>query len=479
MRAEGGADRGPRRAPAGEAPSPAAAGHAPLAPHRFFLVASLLFGAALGAVTPPFHVPDEPAHFYRAYLVSEGRLDLLPERRVHARVLPRSLFELAKAGLADVRFRSHVRIPEGTLGRLARTRLDPERRVSVHFPQTLQYTFLPYAVPGAAILAGRAAGADPLVLLYLARASNLLLGTLAVLVAIRLLPAMRWWLAALALTPIATALRASVSADVLGMSAAVVLVAVAWRLASSEGASRARHLALATGAAVLLCAARPPYAPLALLPLLAAPRALRAGRVRAWRLAHVTLAGAATAWGFLTAMRVGFTRAGTGIDPARQLRFALDHPLTVIEAVVTDYAIHAPRYLGELVGRLGWLDTPLPWAMVAAYLLVLAVLLAVDGDGRLTVPRLQRLAVLATLVAALLGIGASQYLVWTRVGAERLPDGIQGRYFLPVALTVAWLAHRAPPGKVAWQRLIPQAMAVFVPLVAMGTLWVVWRRYYG
>ena len=263
------------------------------------------------------------------------------------------------------------------------------------------------------------------------------------------------------------------------MSAAVVLVAVAWRLASAGAAVRPRHLALATGAAVLLCAARPPYAPLALLPLLAAPSALPAARVRAWRLAHLALAAAATAWGFLTAMRVGFTRAGTGIDPVRQLRFALDHPFTVLEAVVVDYAGHVRRYLAEMVGRLGWLDTPLPPAMIAAYLLLLAALLAVDGDGRVAVPRVQRLAVLASLAAALLGISASQYIVWTRVGAERIPDGIQGRYFLPVALTVAWLAHRAPRGEVAWQRVIPRAMAAFVPVIALVTLWVVWRRYYG
>ena len=450
-----------------------------MAPHRFFLAASLLFGAALGAVTPPFHVPDEPGHFYRAYRVSEGRLDLLPERRAHARVLPRSLFAVAQTGLAGVKFQSQARIPKGTLARLARVPLAPDLRVPVHFPQTLQYTFLPYAVPGAAILVGRIAGADPLVLLYLARAANLLFGTLAIVAAIRLLPAMRWWLVALALTPMATALRASASADVLGMSAAVVLVAVAWRLVSDDGPARQRHLALATAAAVLLCAARPPYAPLALLPLLAAPSAPAAWRVRAWRLGHLALVAAATAWAFLTAMRVGFTRAGTGIDPARQLRFALDHPFTVLEAVVADYAVHVPRYLSQLVGRLGWLDTPLPWAMIAAYLLLLAALLAVDGDPRLAVLPVHRVAGISGLVATLLAIGASQYLVWTRVGAERIPDGIQGRYFLPVALTVAWLAHRAPPGEVAWQRVIPRAMAIVIPLVALVTLRVVWRRYYG
>ena len=47
-----------------------------IAPGRFVLVAVLLFGATFAVVTPPFQVADESGHFYRAYRVSEGRLDL-------------------------------------------------------------------------------------------------------------------------------------------------------------------------------------------------------------------------------------------------------------------------------------------------------------------------------------------------------------------------------------------------------------------
>ena len=45
-----------------------------LTPRRVFLVSAVLGGAAFIVTTPPFQVPDEPAHFYRAYSVSEGRL---------------------------------------------------------------------------------------------------------------------------------------------------------------------------------------------------------------------------------------------------------------------------------------------------------------------------------------------------------------------------------------------------------------------
>jgi hypothetical protein len=264
------------------------------------------------------------------------------------------------------------------------------------------------------------------------------------------------------------------------MSAAWITVAAAWRLATGGGGrARPALLALATGAAAVLGAARPPFAPLALLPLLAPARRPPAASPWPWRLAHSALVGAATAWGFLTAMRVGFTREGTGIDPVAQLRFALAHPLVATEAVLADLADHGGRYLGELVGKLGWLDTPLPGALVAAYLLVLAALLVAGGEPGLAVPLAHRLAAGGAFAATVLAIGASQYLVWTPVGASRIPDGIQGRYFLPAALALAWAVHRAPRGEGAWRRALPWALGAFVALAAAVTLRVVWRRYYG
>lgn len=449
-------------------------------PHRFFLIASLLFGLALGTLTPPFHVPDEPSHFFRAYRLSEGRLDLIPTPRAHSRPLPRSVFELANTGLAGIKFETHLTLPEGTFERLAKIRLEPRERILVHFPQTLQYTAVPYLVPATAILVGRMAGAEPLALFYLARLANLIFGTVAVVAALRLLPAMRWWLTALALMPMASALRASLSADVLGMSAAVVVTAVSWRMASAEaGPIHRRHLLLATVGSALLCAARPPYAPLALLPLLASGSRLPARRPWLWRAAHVALASAATAWGFVTAVRVGYTKAGSGIDPSAQLEFAVRNPLVPTEAILADYWSNTDRYLSQMIGKLGWLDTPLPVALRAGCLLFLLALLVVDGGPTLAIGARARVAVGLVLAASLVGIAGSQYLVWTPVGGERIPAGIQGRYYLPLALAVAWLLHRRPLGDMEWQRLLPRITLGVVVAVAAVTLWVVRARYYG
>src|SRR3954465_5827974 len=43
-------------------------------PHNFFLCAALFFGILYSIIIPPFQVPDEPNHFYRAWQSAEGKL---------------------------------------------------------------------------------------------------------------------------------------------------------------------------------------------------------------------------------------------------------------------------------------------------------------------------------------------------------------------------------------------------------------------
>src|SRR5687767_10194893 len=129
-------------------------------PARFFAAASLVFGALLIALTPPFQTPDEPAHLFRAWSISEGTLFARGGASV-----PRSLVDAAAAGLARPAF--------------ARTPLRPGDRVFVatvadswRHPLAYtapSYTPLGYAVAAPATLLGRALSLSPVALVYLGR----------------------------------------------------------------------------------------------------------------------------------------------------------------------------------------------------------------------------------------------------------------------------------------------------------------------
>jgi uncharacterized membrane protein len=410
-------------------------------PDRFLLVTGLLYGIGMAVVQPPFQVPDEPGHFYRAYRVSEGRLDLVPKPGRAKADLPVSVQKVATSLLGDLPFHPERKIAPRRILAAFRVPLEPERREPAWFAGRSLYPFFPYVPQALAIALGRAFEAPPLALLYLARLGNVLAGTLMLALAVRWLPAYRWLAVMVALTPMALSLQGSASADVTSIGAGFLLAAGVARLAWGEqGSVRRGDLALLTASAAVLCASKTVYLPLALLPLLVPPDRFPRGKRAAFLLLHLSLSLAVTIWSILLARTAGTVRLDAPTDPGRQIRDALAHPLDFLQLVAHDYLVHAPRYLAQFVGKLGWLDTTLPVAFQLTYLAVLLALVCMDANPKIEIRAWQRCLIGSLTLATLIFISASQYAIWTPYGAKFI-EGIQGRYFLPLAPAAVWLFH--------------------------------------
>lgn len=446
-------------------------------PGRFVLAAALLSGAAFAVVTPPFQVPDETAHFYRAYRVSEGRLDLIPRPGRTEGPLPASVHRIGDL-FADLPFHPERRTSPRAILAAFRIPLAPERREPVFFPNTLQYTFVPYVPQAMGIAAGRLLGAPALALLYLARLANLLCGAVAIAFAVRRLPAFAWLAAMVALTPMSLSLLGSASADVTTIASSFVLVSTVAKLVWGTEGIRRRDLFLLAAASAVLCASKPPYLLLALLAVLIPAARLPRGRRASFLLLDFAVSLCAASWATVTARSVGFIRLNAGLDPGRQIHDALLHPLRFLGVVAMDYAVHAPRYLSQIVGRLGWLDVQLPMPFLAAYLVLLLALVFLDAGTALEVRPWQRGVVAAAVLAAMTLVSASQYAVWTPYGADFI-EGLQGRYFLPLVLPAVWIFHsRRWAGRVG-PRPLGMALAVLSVLSCGIALWALVGRYYG
>jgi uncharacterized membrane protein len=446
-----------------------------IAPGRFVLAAALLFGATFAIATPPFQAPDETEHFDRAYWVSEGRLDLLPVPVRTAAPLPESVNRIGEM-FGDLAFHPERRTSPRAILAALRIPLAPERREPVSFPGSLKYSCVPYIPQAIGIAAGRLLGAPALALLYLARLTNLLFGALAVAFAVRRLPAFAWLATMVALTPMALHLLGSASGDVTTLASSFVLVSTVARLAwGTEEATRGDLLLMAAASAVL-CASKP--LPLAFLVLLIPAARFPRGRRAAFLLFHFGLSLLAASWSIVRARAMDYRRLETGTDPGRQIHDVLLHPFHFFRVVLMDYAVHAPRYLSQLVGRLGWLDTPLPAPLLVAYLAVLLALVFLDASPRIEVRPWQRGIAAAVVLAGMTFVSATEYTTWTPYGADFI-EGIQGRYFLPLVLPAAWIfqsrrwAGRAEPGRLG------MALGAF-SVVSWGiALWALVGRYYG
>jgi uncharacterized membrane protein len=223
--------------------------------------------------------------------------------------------------------------------------------------------------------------------------------------------------------------------------------------------------ALAAVLVALICLAKPPYLPIALMLLLPLPpvRFLRQARPELLRRVGVLIvvAGLVVGWAGFAIIHVTSSipyppeMAGPlwpgdpaqtfdATDVGAQLRVLFADPLRLVTLPVTTL-LHDVNMVFMMIGVLGWLDVMLPkWIYGAWQWAALAALLAdAIGQSRTALPSWFRppaltdtMLLLLGVFSAFLGIYLSQYLIWTHVGLARI-DGPQGRYLLPLIPVVA------------------------------------------
>ena len=126
----------------------------------------------------------------------------------------------------------------------------------------------------------------------------------------------------------------------------------------------------------------------------------------------------------------GFHMGLAGIDVAAQKNFILTHPAEFLSAFVTSLANPDVWFAKIFIGILGIVNVHLPQAFYPAYT---ALLIIAASFGRLQLNPFSRAVIFFSTLLTILGVFAIEYLIWTPVGGKII-TGVQGRYFIPIAL---------------------------------------------
>lgn len=452
-------------------------------PSRAFAFLAPVLGLLFLILTPPFQVPDEPEHFYRAYQLSEGRLLGRTERGGEAAraggVLPKSLETAAELAMGDVPHNESVKVDRVALRSAWAVPLASRDRAFLDFPTTVLYSPIPYLPQVTAALAGKLFRARPLMLLYLMRLANLAAWLILAGAAIRMTPIFKWVFLLLALAPMSLSQAASASADAATNGAAFLLIALVLRAALRPGAGpglKEKAAVAALAAAVALC--KPVYAVLPLF-ILIIPAARLGGSNKKRPFAILTLL---SAWGLTAAWSLAASGASVplqaGASALGQARYALAHPDVFLGALWHSVSVHVQDHFPEFVGQLGWLDVTLPLGLVWAFYLALAGAGLTDKVPGLSLSRGRRAYALGLAAAGALAVLLMIYAFWNPVESPGI-EGVQGRYFIPFGplaclalynLRLPPLLHDSRPA-----RLALTAFAAFAPALA---LFVLVLRYY-
>lgn len=415
------------------------------------LLTGLPTALLLAFAVPLGHVPDERYHVLRADSLLYGVV--IGHRQ--------SLDGHPAAGvLADPAMTSVITLPERpddlspqpmNDAMAARARAVPWNinPVFVRDEAMAGYQPLPYLPAAVAIAGVRMAGGSPFAAFHAARLANLMAFFLIGVLSLGVTRSGHAVMATVLLLPMTLSLAASCSQD--GLLIACTALACACLTRAADRLAGPRWAARASMLLAVVIASKPPYAPLALLLLVPLRRpltmrlllsALPLLAAGVWTIAELHWAavppwrGPALAGPFWPGPR---TASFEGPDFSAQLSVLASSPSLSVTLPIRAMLGGSNWLLHQAIGVLDYLCIVLPRGLYAVWFLALPAAIAADclaSQGMAGLRHRDRVFVAALIATTAFAISLALYVQWTPVGMPWIA-GLQGRYFLPLALALS------------------------------------------
>ncbi|MCH4024613.1 MAG: DUF2142 domain-containing protein [Acetobacter sp.] len=402
----------------------------------FFALLSV-FSSAF--IVPPFQVPDKDAHFTRAAEIGEGHFIGYRQGGLSGDLLPSDLEPILHV---TENLKGHPdRRPDAEHLSLAEKTKWTGTPLLFGFPNTVIYGPVCYLPQAAAIAMARLNDRPILTSLRLGRLAAGLSFVIISTMALCLCQKGRFFLLVLLSLPMTLWLAGSVSQDGNLIALCALLSAILSRYASSDRSSLLLQVLTGCGFGVIAMA-KPPLLPLAFLPSLLATSRPTVLRTLLCPAIACCLAGT---WFVLGLLPTELPKTTIQIAQAQRVR---SDPFIFMKALWRSLIVLHHGWLDQFIGMAGWLDTALPrsFLRLSRFVLVLSFLsgFSIRRHIRPTYAMLLRNAAIISIIGtSVLGIFLSLFLIWTPPDSP-LIDGIQGRYFLPVACFLCLLFPNKP-----------------------------------
>lgn len=437
-------------------------------PWIFLLVclASSLFQAWL---LPPFQGPDELAHAYRVDLTTFGKLvaERVKVGDVAGGPADMSLYE-AHLPFSKLPFHAGDKVNIADFAKAELSRWDG-RTTRTGYPGSAIYPPFFYLPQGAGLAVGKLLDLSVVQSLFLARSANAIVCSLIGFAALLLAGRGRFAMFSVLLLPMSMSLYSTLSNDGLVIvTTALGCAAISRGLGEGRPMRRGEVIA-ATVCFALVAATKIPYVLFALVFLCSDMEKRR------WRwTALASVFAAAIGWALFMSLVVqtALTSPGSGVDPGLQVKWLLGHPFQILPIAIKTMQLNFDPYCNMFIGVLGWLDTVLPQIYHRMAWAVLGLAFVASASvGREAAWRGLPLMTAAVLVVTFAGIHGALYVSWNPVGHDFV-TGVQGRYFLPMAIFASLLIDAERPllptrGLAGWVHKGVVAAVLAFPLVSL------------
>lgn len=455
-------------------------------PERFFLLVAGIFGILFLFLVPPFQVPDEPNHFYRAWQISEGGyISVKQDKRVGG-YLPASLENVVQPFFHLI-WAKDMKAKDINISSLFKISLNDKEKKFYDFNNTAMYSPICYLPAAFALSILKIFDTPPLYAFYGARLATLFFWIVMIYYAIKIIPIYKWLFSFLALLPMSLFINMSISADVVTNAVCFLFIAFVLNCAYDDRPFSKKRLLLLLLLVFLLVSVKSIYAPLILLVFIIPKHKFKSKKDHFLKLALLLFSALifSGTWSvLLNPLYVSYEdynpdfRNGAalvnGANMPKQVDYVLHHGFYIVDVLTHSFKGSFDMYFTGYIGTFGWLDLQLPWWFInGAYLLILFIALS-EKDLLIRITWWQKCMMTSAFLIIWLLVFLSQHLIWDLVGGD-LIQNIQGRYLIPFTPLLFFLFYNT---RIPAQKITAPLAIVSVILSVCYSLHILYSRYY-
>ena len=409
-------------------------------PQNIFLVFGAFFGLILVFLNPPLQSPDEQAHLYRAWEISQGTLSS-NEKCEH--YLPSNIEKFFnESGLLRIRDGGEKYNFKSSYKKL--NDINVSSNLSKYTGTSCPYSLVPYIPYLPAIWIGKILDASIINIFYIGRLSSLIIYLLIIYNAIKLAPDFKKLFLFLGLIPVSMVQAASFSADgiVIGLGFLFISLILNFSFGKETPKIKKVHIVILSLLSALLALSKLPYFVLSLLSLIIPPNKFFSKR--SYLMSTLSIVGssifAGSLWYFAT-KNIQVWILSTHEQFQNQLNFIRGNPIKYFEIFLqSTFVENFFDNFREFFGVIGWMSVFLPFSFILFYFAILNFfafkesqnfIKKISTDKRTYWRTISVLTL--TILLIIFIISTISYLVWTAkdgVGEYKI-TGVQGRYYLP------------------------------------------------
>lgn len=471
-----------------------------LKPQNIFLILATTFGLSFIFTIPPFQVPDEASHMFRAYQFTKLEMRVEEKNNVYGNFrapskdnivwgtyLPSNL-DSVQMKFVYLKFQPQNKTKKKAILDACSIKLEPEKQKFTEMTASA-YSFFSYIPQIPAIIIGRIVNLNVIPLLYLGRIFALAFYILSLWFSIRIIPFGKNILLVLGLMPMSLSLAGSYSGDCVIISFAFLAVALTmFFITQDEIKLKSKKLIVLLIVISLLGVLKPSYFPFVFLIFLIPRKAFlyKKEYYLTILIAISTSIILVLGWRYLSNINQvhnpTFAVKEILETPTYQINRIISNPPVIFDIFYQTFAVKGEFYYRSLVGVLGYLDTFLPFKLYKLYYILLIVVALFDFNKTFQFSLFQRGLIFCLSIGMFLATILAMFIIDGAESKDRLvAEGVQGRYFIPPLILFFFIIYRLLPNKQSLQtinKFLPLIIFIFCFAILYMTEHTIYLRYF-